>query len=257
MTLPTALLRAVSSRVDQAELTFLDRVPVDLERAVAQHQKYADLLAELGHQVVHVASADELPDGMFVEDTAVVVEDLAILTRPGAASRRPELETMRVALAELGVRVAAVQPPATLDGGDVLQIGRSVFVGVSGRTNHDAVSQLRSLVAPLGRTVVPVPVWGCLHLKTGVTALPDGTAVVNPDVLDHARFADAGIPVLRVPEPAGANVLLSGDRVILAASAPGTAALIEQRRYEVHTIDIGELEKLEAGLTCLSVFVPA
>jgi dimethylargininase len=257
MTLPMALVRAVSSRVDHAELTFLDRTPVDLQRAVAQHQKYVDLLAELGHQVVHVAATDELPDGTFVEDTAVVVEDLAILARPGVASRRPELETMRAALAALGVRVAAVQPPATLDGGDVLQIGRSVFVGLSSRTNHDGVSQLRSLVAPFGRTVVPVPVHGCLHLKTGATALPDGTALVNPDVLDHSPFADAAIPVLHVPEPAGANVLLSGDRVILAASAPDTAALIQQRQYEVHTIDIGELEKLEAGLTCLSVFIPA
>src|SRR5215204_5281142 len=115
MTLPMALLRAVSSRVDHAELTFLDRVPVDLQRALAQHQRYADLLAELGHQVVHVPAADELPDGMFVEDTAVVVEDLAILARPGVPSRRPELQTVRAALAGLGVRTAALQPPATLD----------------------------------------------------------------------------------------------------------------------------------------------
>lgn len=257
MTLPMALVRAVSSRVDQAELTFVDRVPVDLKRAVAQHQRYVDLLAELGHQVVHVAPADELPDGTFLEDTAVVVEDLAILTRPGAASRRGELETVRAVLAKLGVRMAAVRPPGTVDGGDVLQIGRSVLVGLSSRTNHDGLLQLGSLVAPLGRTVVPVPVQGCLHLKTGATALPDGTALVNPAVLEHWRFADAGIPVLTVPEPAGANVLLSGDRVILAASAPNTAALIQQRRYEVRTIDIGELEKLEAGLTCLSVFLRA
>jgi dimethylargininase len=255
MTLPIALVRPVSSRVDQAELTFVDRAPVDLERAVAQHQRYADLLAGLGHQVVPVAPADDLPDGMFVEDTAVVVEDLAILTRPGAASRRPELETVRAALVELGVRVVALRAPATLDGGDVLQIGRTVLVGLSSRTNGDGLAQLRSLVAPLGRTVVPVPVHGCLHLKTGATALPDGTVLVNPGVLDESRFADAGIPVLPVPEPAGANVLLSGDRVLLAASAPETAAMVG-RRYEVHPVDIGELEKLEAGLTCLSVFLP-
>ena len=257
MALPTALVRAVSARVDRAELTFLDRVPVDLPRAVAQHRAYVDLLAGLGHRVVHVAAADELPDGTFVEDTAVVVGELAVLTRPGAAGRRPEVATVRATLAGLGVRTAALQPPTRLDGGDVLQVADRVFVGLSGRTDHHGVAALRSLVAPLGRTVVPVPVHGCLHLKTGATALPDGTVLVDPDVLDPAPFADAGLPVLPVPEPAGANVLLSGDRVVVAASAPGTAGLVRRRGHEVRTLDIGELEKLEAGLTCLSVLVPA
>ena len=255
MPLPAALVRAGSGRLDRAELTFLDRAPVDPARAAAQHRAYADLLAELGHRVVQVAPADGLPDGMFVEDAAVVVGDLAVLTRPGAASRRPEVDTVRAALAGLGMRTAAIRPPATLDGGDVLQVGRTVFVGLSSRTTADGVEQLRSLVAPLGRTVLPVRVHGCLHLKTGATPLPDGTALVTPGVLDEARFADAGVPVLSAPEPAGANVLLSGDRVVLPASAPRTAALL-RARYDVRTLDIAELEKLEAGLTCLSILVP-
>lgn len=256
MTLPAALVRAVSNRLGDAELTYLDRVAVDVERARAQHAGYVALLRRLGHEVVEVAPRDDLPDGTFVEDAVVVVDDLAVLTRPGAASRQPEVDSVRDAVAGLGLRTASVEAPATLDGGDVLQVGTTVFVGLGGRTTPDAVEQLREHLSPLGRTVVAVPVLGCLHLKTGATALPDGTVLTVPGWVDTEPFTRAGLPLLEVPEPNGADVVLSGDRVVLSAAAPATASLVRDRGFEVHEVDISELEKAECGPTCLSVLVP-
>lgn len=253
--LPLTLVRDVSPDLVDAELTFLDREPVDVAVAAQQHAGYVALLGSLGHEVVHVPPAPEHPDGTFVEDAVVVVDDLAVLTRPGAASRRGEVASVRRTVAGLGLRTAEIHGPATMDGGDVLQVGRTVFVGLGGRTDTAGVEQLRELLAPLGRTVVAVPVTGCLHLRTGATALPDGTVLAVSSWLDTAVFADAGLSVLEVPERSGADVLLSGDRVVLSASAPRTAELVRSRGFEAHPVDISELEKAECGVTCLSVLV--
>lgn len=254
-----ALVRAVSPRLADAELTHLDRVPVDAGRAAAQHAGYVDLLRALGHEVVEVAPAPEHPDGTFVEDTVVVVDDLAVCTRPGAASRRGEVASVRDTLHALGVRTADVPAPATIDGGDVLQVGPTVFVGLGGRTDAAGVAALEAAVRPLGRSVVPVEVTGCLHLKSGATALPDGTVVAVTSWLDTAPFEAAGLEVVEAPEPAGADLLLSGQRVVVSAAAPATAALVRGRGFEVHAVAIDELEKAECGVTCLSVLldVPA
>jgi len=256
MTLPAALVRAVSPRLAEAELTFLHREPIDAERAAAQHGGYVDLLRRLGHHVVQVPDAPEHPDGTFVEDAVVVVDDLAVLTRPGAASRRGEVSSVAGAVRSVGLRTAEIAAPATIDGGDVLQVGSLVFVGLGGRTSTDAVEQLRSLLAPLNRTVVGVPVTGCLHLKTGATALPDGTVVAVTDWLDASVFAEAGLRVVEAPETNGADLLLSGSRVVLSAAAPETAALVRSMGFEAHPAEIDELEKAECGVTCLSVLVP-
>lgn len=255
-TLLTALVRSVSPRLADAELTFLDREPIDAERAAVQHGGYVDLLRRLGHEVVQVPDAPDHPDGTFVEDAVVVVDDLAVLTRPGAESRRGEVASVATVVESLGLRTAQVAAPATVDGGDVLQVGSHVFVGLGGRTTADAVDQLRSLLGPLGRTVVGVPVTGCLHLKTGATALPDGTVVAVTGWLDTSAFADAGLSVVEAPEAAGADLLLSGRGVVLSASAPETAALVRSRGFEAHPVEIDELEKAECGVTCLSVLVP-
>jgi dimethylargininase len=253
--LPHALVREVSPRLAEAELTFLDRVRVDVERAAAQHAGYVALLQRLGHEVVHVAPSPEHPDGTFVEDAAVVVDDLAVCTRPGAASRRGEVATVREALLSLGVRTVGLEEPATLDGGDVLQVGPTVFVGLGGRTNPAGVARLEELLAPLGRSVVPVAVTGCLHLKSGATALPDGTVVAVTSWLDTTAFEAAGLEVVEAPEPAGADLLLSGDRVVVSAAAPGTVELVRRRGFPAHPVAIDELEKAECGVTCLSVLV--
>jgi dimethylargininase len=253
--LPHALVRAVSPRLVDAELTFLDRDPVDVERAAAQHAGYVDLLRTLGHEVVEVPAAPEHPDGTFVEDTAVVVDDLAVLTRPGVQSRRGEVASIAPVLRALGLRTVEIASPGTVDGGDVLQVGRTVFVGLGGRTNQAGAAQLAEALRPLGRTVVTVPVTGCLHLKSGATALPDGTVVAVTGWLDTSRFTDAGLEVVEAPEPAGADLLLSGDRVVLSAAAPETARLVRSRGFEAHPAAIDELEKAECGVTCLSVLV--
>lgn len=249
-----ALVRAVSPRLADAELTHLDRTPVDVPRARAQHQAYCRALTDLGVAIVLAPPAPDHPDGVFVEDALVVVDGLGIVTRPGAASRRGEVASIATLLGGLGLRRGEVTAPGTLDGGDVLQVGRTAYVGRSSRTNDQGIEQLRALLAPSGRRVVPVEVPGALHLKTAATALPDGTVLAVPDRVDTAAFD--GREVVAAPEPAGADVLLLGDTVVLSASAPRTAEVVAARGWPVVTVEIDEFERLEAGPTCLSVLLP-
>jgi dimethylargininase len=250
-----ALLREVSPHLAEAELTFRDREPIDVGRARAQHAAYAATLRGLGLRIVRVPPAPEHPDGVFVEDTVVVVDDLAVLTRPGAASRRREVADVGRVLAGLGFEVAAIPAPAHLDGGDVLRIGDEVVVGRSRRTDEAGVAALRDLLGDRVQRVRTVEVPGALHLKTAATALPDGTIVAVPGWLGPDPFPDR--EVLAVPEPSGANVLLVGETVVTTASAPRTAALIAARGFEVVPVEVSELERAEAGVTCLSVLLPS
>jgi dimethylargininase len=250
-----ALVRAPSSRIVEAELTHLQREPIDLDRVRAQHDGYLDVLSRHGVVPIQLPALDHHPDGVFVEDTVVVVDDLAVLTRPGAASRRGEVPSVRATLEARGYRIAEIRGPATLDGGDVLQVGDAVYVGRTTRTSADGAAQLAALLAPLGRRVVPVPVTGMLHLKSAATALPDGTIVAVPGCVPAAAFA--GRQVIAAMEPAGGDVLLLGDSVVVSASAPRTAASIAARGFLVETVELSELEKAEAGVTCMSVLLPA
>jgi len=231
-------------------VTHVERGEVDPERAAREHAAYRAALKEAGWDVREVAPADDLPDAAFVEDTAVFLGDRAVITHPGDPSRRGETATVATALALIGVPTTTLAG-GTLDGGDVLRVGRRLFVGRSTRTDDDGIAALRDAS---GLETIAVPVERCLHLKTAATALPDGTIVANLECVDPAAFAP--LEVVAAPEPAGANVLLPGeDRVIVAASAPRTAQLIETRGFAVTVLDIGEFEKVEAGLTCLSVLL--
>lgn len=250
----TAIVREVSPRLGAAELTYLDRTPVDVDRAREQHRDYCRALTDLGLEVVATPPAPEHPDGVFVEDALVVVGDLGIVTRPGAASRRGEVASITPLLGGLGLRRTDIAAPATLDGGDVLQVGPTVYVGRSSRTNAAAIDQLRALLEPTGRRVTAVEVPGALHLKTAATALPDGTILAVPDWVDTGAF-DAR-QVIAAPEPTGADVLLVGDTVVVSASAPRTADFVAARGWPVVTVAIDEFERVEAGPTCLSVLVP-
>lgn len=255
MSIPTrAIVRDVSPRLAEAELTHLDRHPVDVARARAQHAAYRATLTTLGLDVVEAPPAPEHPDGAFVEDVLVVVDDVAVLTRPGAPSRRGEVASIAPLARRLGLRTVEVTAPGTLDGGDVLQVADVVHVGRSSRTDDDGIRQVRELLEPLGRRVVAVDVTGALHLKTAATALPDGTILAVPTWIDTAAFGDR--EVLAVPEEAGADVLLVGETVVLSASAPRTAELVATRGWSVRTVEIDEFERVEAGPTCLSVLLP-
>ncbi|HEV7710503.1 MAG TPA: arginine deiminase family protein [Asanoa sp.] len=249
----TALVRAPSSRLADGIVTHIARTPVDLDLARRQHDAYRAALADAGWSVVEVAPADDCPDSVFIEDTVVVCGELAVLTRPGAPERRPEVAGARAAAEALLLDVVEIEAPGTLDGGDVLQVGERVYVGVGGRTNEAGFAQLRDHLAGQGRTATAVTLHGVLHLKSAVTALPDGTLVALPHLLDTHALP----PVLPVEEEAGCHLVPLGDeRVLIAASAPHTTALIHQMGFAPIVVDISEFEKLEGCVTCLTVLVP-
>lgn len=246
-----ALVRRPSPRLAEGIVTHIDRTPVDAGLAEQQWQAYVAALRDNGWEPVEVAPAPDCPDSVFVEDTVVVFERTAVIARPGAESRRPEVAAAEEAVRGLGYDIVRIEAPGTLDGGDVLKIGSTVYVGSGGRTNEDGTRQLADALTPLGATVVPVPVAKVLHLKSGVTALPDGTVVgYEPLVDDPSRFER----FLAVPEEAGAHVvLLGGDKILMAADAPRSAELFRSRGWTPVEVDISEYEKLEGCVTCLSV----
>lgn len=245
-----ALVRMPSSRLAEGQVTHIDRVAIDEELADAQWEAYVAALEAEGLETVEVARSDDHPDSVFVEDAIVVVGGTAIITRPGAESRRSETDALRPLARRLGYAVREIQQPGTLDGGDVLQVGTTVYVGRGGRTNAEGVAQLRAILAPLGRTVVAVPVTKVLHLKSAVTALPDGTVVGYAKHVDHPQLFER---FLALPEVGAAVVVLAEDTVLMAASAPKSIALVESLGYRVVTVDVSEFEKLEGCVTCLSV----
>ncbi|HEX6233347.1 MAG TPA: N(G),N(G)-dimethylarginine dimethylaminohydrolase [Jiangellaceae bacterium] len=252
MTHGVALVRLPSSRLADGIVTHIDRQPVDAELAARQHAAYRAAVAGAGWTITEVASAEDHPDSVFVEDTVVVCDGLAVLAHPGAPARRGEVAGTEAAVRELGLQLVRIEPPGTLDGGDVLQVGRTVYVGTGGRTNDAGVAQLREHLAPHGREVVAVPLGDVLHLKSAVTALPDGTLLALPDLFDTKAMP----PVHPVSEEAGCHVVpLGGDAVLIAASAPRTAEWLQTRGYEPVVVDISEFEKLEGCVTCLCVLV--
>ncbi|MCP3426322.1 arginine deiminase family protein [Rothia sp. AR01] len=248
-----ALVRRPGPGLDSGLVENIEKVHVDLDAAREQWEGYVAALKDHGWSVVEVEAADDCPDAVFVEDSVVMFRNVAVLTRPGADERKPEIEGTRRALEELGCSINAIKAPGTLDGGDVLKVGDTVYVGRGGRTNAEGVAQLRSILTPLGARVVAVPVTQVLHLKTAVTALPDGTVIGYPDFVDEpgifGRFT-------AVPEPHGtAVVCLSETDLLISASAPRTAQMLRERGYRVTEVAISEFEKLEGCPTCLSVRV--
>lgn len=249
-----ALVRIPASNLAEGEVTHIDRTPVNVELADQQWDNYCAALDAEGWETIEVPAAPELADSVFIEDAVVMFGELAVLTSPGAPSRRGEVAGAEQAVRELGgLGIARILAPGTLDGGDVLKVGKTVYVGRSGRTNAEGIRQLRVVLAPHGYTVIAVPLSKALHLKSSVTALPDGTVIGWAPVVDHPEIFDRFLPV---PEESGAAVVvLSADTVLMAASAPESAAMIADLGYRVVTVDISEFEKLEGCVTCLSVRV--
>jgi dimethylargininase len=249
-----ALVREPSARLAEGLVTHISRTPVNVDVARRQHEEYVATLRRAGWEVRYVPPAEDCPDSVFVEDTVVVCGSLAVLARPGAPERRPEVAGTEQVVRELGLRVARIEEPGMLDGGDVLQVGTTVYVGLGGRTNAEGIRQLGKLLASEGREVVDVPLGLVLHLKSAVTKLPDDSLMALPWLVDTTR-----LPAFRaVDERPGCHlVLLGDDRVLIAASAPRTTALLEREGLTPIVVDVSEFEKLEASVTCLSVLIPA
>jgi dimethylargininase len=252
-----AVTRRLSPAINRCELSHLERVPIDFARASIQHRAYVACLRELGLRVVELAAEPELPDSVFVEDPAVVVDELAVIARMGAASRRAEAESLAQELARYRP-LHWMQEPATLEGGDVLRIGRTLYVGLSARTNAAGVEELRKTLGPLGYSVIAVPMADCLHLKSAccVAGETKGERVLlaNPEWVDPGIFPDCRVLEVSPDEPRAANVLApeGSGAVVIASCFPKTARKLASLGLGVRTVDISELMKAESGLTCSS-----
>ena len=251
MTSRRALVRRPSGQLAQGIVTHIERRPIDTALADRQWTAYVDTLRREGWQTLEVPAADDCPDSVFVEDTIVMFRNVAVVSHPGAEPRRPEILDVEKTVEALGCSVNRIRAPGTLDGGDVLKVRDTVYVGRSGRTNAAGVSQLRAILGPLGATVVPVPITRALHLKSAVTALPDGTVVGYLPIVDDPLMFDRFMPV---PEESGAQVvLLGGNRLLVAADCPRSHEMFSDLGYEPVIVDVSEFQKLEGSVTCLSV----
>lgn len=249
-----AFTREVPRSLARCELTHLERTPIDVDAARAEHDAYEAALRSLGCEVRRLPSPEEQPDAVFIEDVAVVLDEVAIVTRPGAGSRRDETGIVAAALEPLRP-LAAIGAPGTLDGGDVLRIGTRIYVGVGGRTNESGANQLRAIVEPHGYTVKALAVRGALHLKTAVTQLSDDLVMVNPAWVDDTAFDGMGALPVHPSEPFAANALLIGERLVHGAQYERTRRRLEAVNLRVVPVPMTELAKAEAGVTCCSILV--
>jgi dimethylargininase len=247
-----AITREVSSSLVNCELSFIPRQPIDLAKARSQHHAYQELLGELGVRVISLPEEPALPDSMFVEDPAIVLDELAVICQPGAETRRKEVPSLAAAL-EKYRRFAFVKFPGLLEGGDVLQIGRRMFVGFSRRTNAEGIRQLAAILSPFGYDLTAVPATGCLHLKSAVTYLGCNTLLANRAWFQSPRLSGFDWIDVHPSEPHAGNALAIGGMVIFPASFPRTRERIEAKGFQVTPLDISELQKAESGLTCSSL----
>jgi len=251
-----AITRQVSPSINRCELTFHAKEPIDVAKATAQHEAYEECLRSLGVRLVCLAAEPDLPDAVFVEDAAIVVDEVAVISVMGAASRRPETESLARALSVYRP-LKFMRAPATLDGGDVMRIGRRIFVGASSRTNAEGIAQLRAALARFDYVVTAVDVKQCLHLKSGCSYVGKNSILVNRELLDVTRLA--GFELIDVPasEPGAANVLLIEDVVIVPSAFQKTISLLEAGGFNVKAIDVSEFQKAEGGVTCKSIIFNA
>ena len=251
----TAITRDVSPRFDECEITHIQRTPIDLDRARLQHQNYVEALKSLGCRVIELPAEPDLPDSVFVEDTAIIFPGVAVITRPGADSRKPETESIARALAPL-VELIYVREPASVDGGDVLVLGKKICVGLSTRSNRDAVAQLNELLGEYGYSITGVELHDCLHLKSAVTRVDDETLLINTNWVDVDYFAGYGFVEVDASEPFAANCLPVQDAVIFPTAFPKTCGKLEEQGYRMVTVAVSELAKAEGAVTCCSLIIP-
>jgi dimethylargininase len=236
----------------QCEIKYIPRQDIDIKLAQAQHLQYERALLELGCQVRRLSVEPSLPDSVFVEDTAIVLDEMAIITRPGAESRRDETRSVSEALSEYRV-IMKIESPGTLDGGDVLHIGRILYVGITERSNESGVEQLVDIVSPYEYEVVKVQVEGCLHLKSAVTYVGEDTLLINRSWVDEKSFNGKNLIDVDPDEPYAANALRVGGELVYPVTFPETCRRLEDKGYSVRVIDVSELQKAEGAITCCSL----
>jgi len=249
-----AITREVSPSINDCELTFQGRQPIDVNRAIQEHRAYQDCLAESGAQIISLGPEPNLPDAVFVEDTAVVLEGVAVIANMDTASRKPEVTSIAKVLARYR-SLKFLNEPATLDGGDVLPVAPKIFVGLSRRTNGEGIEQMRKILGPHSYEVQGVEVTGCLHLKSACSYIGRNTMLLNRSWIDSTRLPEFELLDVPEDEPAAANVLYLNDVLIMPASFPRTRRLLEERGFRVRTLDVAELQKAEAGITCCSLIL--
>jgi dimethylargininase len=249
-----AITREISPRFEECEITHIERTPIDLDVARAQHHAYVNALRELGCDVLELPAEPDLPDSVFVEDIAFILPEVAVITRPGADSRKPETESIVRALSPL-TKLVRVREPATIDGGDVLVLGKRIFIGLSTRSNQEAIDQLNQLLGEYGYVVTGVPLHDCLHLKSAVTRVDDRTLLINKNWVDQSCFENFEFIEVDPAEPHAANCLPVGEFIIFPTAFPKTRAILEARGYEVVPVDVSELAKAEGAVTCCSLIL--
>src|SRR5215213_2100960 len=249
-----AITRALSPRFAECEITHIERTPIDLDVAREQHQSYVDILRELGCRVIELPAEPDLPDSVFVEDTAFILPELAVITCPGADSRKPETESIIPALAPL-IKWVHVREPATVDGGDVLVLEKKIYVGLSTRSNPAVIDQLNELLGDYGYAATGVPLQNCLHLKSAVTRADDKTLLINKNWVDTSCFENFNFIEVDPSEPHAANCLPIHGSIIFPTAFPKTRAKLEERGYKVRTVDVSELAKAEGAVTCCSLIL--
>ncbi|MFQ5631029.1 MAG: dimethylarginine dimethylaminohydrolase family protein [bacterium] len=248
--MPKALVHTVSPKINDCELTHLDRKPIDIDLAEQQHAAYCQLLESHGFEVVKLCDARHHPDAVFIEDTAVVFDEFAVLTNPGAASRRGEISATEAELKKYR-KSKRIETPATLDGGDVVHIGNTVFVGETRRTNQEGIKAFAKMLKRYDYEVIPVNVRDCLHLKSACTAITNRSLLANPDWVNLDPFSHMN--VITVDETWAANTIRLSDTIYLAASFPKTINQLRELGFRVDSIDVSEFLKAEGGLSCLSI----
>lgn len=253
-TVTLAITRDVSASIAQCELTHLERTPIDVSVAREQHRAYENALISAGCELRRLPELPGCPDAVFVEDTAIVLRELAMITRPGAESRRPETDGMAMVLRPFR-KLSYIREPGTVDGGDVLVVGKTLFVGISSRTNEEGVRQIRAIVEPEGYRVIATQVNGCLHLKSAVCALDDRTLLIHRDWIDADAFRKYSLIDIDPDEPFAANALRVGDRVIYPSAYRKTRDRLQEAGFNLRLVDASELAKAEGGVTCCSVLV--
>ncbi len=247
-----AITREISPNIANCELTHLRREAIDVSLARQQHRAYERALQELGCEIHHLAEEAEFPDSVFVEDTAIVLDEVAVITRPGAASRQGETASIAQALAPFR-ELRFIEAPATVDGGDVLRVGKNFFVGLSSRSNQMAIEQLQALVEPFGYVTRGVEINHCLHLKSAVTQVAKDTLLINRAFIDASPFVDFRLIDVDEAEPYAANALLIGDTVIYPTIYPGTLQRLEEHGLVIQYLELSELIKAEGAVTCCSL----